>query len=578
MHTFRLFPPISDRASWEAVAASESKRYITTPILSKAESLLSEPIPELTASLFMEFVQNGNRSHYEANYFPRRMALTAFVLAEALEHKGRFIPKLIDYIWAILSEPTWCLPAHSNGFAEKERNAQDPLPTLEYQLIDLFAAETGAFLSQTLEIMEGELAAISPNLVKRIRREIHDRLLVPTEKDLWFYHWSRNIKNWNPWICSNLLFAASTIFDGDDARFDAYAKQLMKSIKNYFDAYSDDGGCDEGPGYWNLSPTRYFLFMEGISRASDGTMDCFSDPKFKNACRYIYDTWYTRNLFARFADCGGRHTIYTGIIRAMFERTGFTEGLALPDTLDALGFPFPKPHSAFVPYYFDLFLPNHSGATVPEKSFHVYPILQQLFCRRNGSFIAIKGGCNVESHNHNDVGQFIIGKNGKFTVLDLGSATYDKSTFSFDRYKNYPQSGLSHNPLVFDGIPQEEGPAKAVGFKVEGDADSFTCTMEISGSYPKSLGLIYYNRSFTFDGATLTLHDEWKASRPLTPSMTILHETPQLDCFTDVSFSTEEFPLSDASLTAAWGTMLHRSRATLPTAAEGSITIAFPIC
>ena len=573
MHTFRIFPPITDRASWDAVAADESKRYITVPIISKAEECLSEPIPELTASMYMEFVQNGNRSHYEANYFPRRMTLSAFVLAEALEHKGRFVPKLIDYIWAILSEPTWCLPAHAPAFCK----AVDPLPTNECQLIDLFAAETGAFLSQTLEIMEDDLAAISQNLVKRIRTEILDRLLAPTEKDLWFYHWSKNIKNWNPWICSNLLIAASTIFEGDDKRFEAYANELLKSIQNYFEAYSEDGGCDEGPGYWNLSPTRYFLFMEGISRATDGKISCFDDPKFKNMCRYIYDAWYMNERFARFADCGGRHTTFTGLLRGMFERSGFTEGLALPDALDALGFPFPKPHSAMAPYYFDLFVPNHPEVKPPEKNFHVYPLLQQLFCRRNGSFIAIKGGCNVESHNHNDVGQFIIGKKGLFTVLDLGSGTYNKSTFSVHRYENYPQSGLSHNPLVFDGIPQEEGTAIAKDFKAEGDADSFTCSMEISGSYPKSLCLIYYRRSFIFDGSTLTLHDEWKAAKPLTPSMTLLHETPALDCTTDVPFTTEDFPIDDTWLKVCWGPMLHRSTATLPTAAEGSLTIAFPI-
>ena len=577
MHTFRIFPPITDRASWDAVANSESKRYITSQIVPKAEVLLSEPIPELSASEYMEFAQNGNRSHYEAKYFPRRSNLPVLVFAECLENKGRFIPRIIYYIWAMLSEPTWCLPAHASGFTEKERKAHDPLPTDEYPLIDLFAAETGAFLSQTLEIMESVLAGISPNLARRIRKEVNDRLLVPTEKDLWFYHWSKNIRNWNPWICSNLLIAASTIFEGDDQRFEAYANTLMESIQNYFNAYSEDGGCDEGAGYWNLSPTRYFLFMEGIYRASDGQISCFDDPKFKNSCRYIYDTWFTKERFSRFADCGGRHTIYTGIVRAMFERTGFTEGLAFPDILDSIDYQFPKPHSAFAPYYFDLFLPNHPEATIPEKSFHVYPLLQQLFCRRNGAFIAIKGGSNNESHGHNDVGQFIIGKNGLFPILDLGSGTYDKSTFSVDRYKNYPQSGLSHNPLVFDGIPQEEGIAIAQNFKVTGDADAFTCTMEISGSYPKSLGLLSYVRSFSFDGSMLTVRDEWKASRPLTPSMTLLHEIPNPDFTSSAPFKTEEFPITDAWLKNAWGEMLYRSTITLPTASAGMFTLSFPL-
>ncbi|MBQ7649517.1 MAG: heparinase II/III family protein, partial [Victivallales bacterium] len=251
--------------------------------------------------------------------------------------------------------------------------------------------------------------------------------------------------------------------------------------------------------------------------------------------------------------------------------------LALPDILDSIDTSFPKPHSALAPYYFDLFLPNHPEASVPDKSFHVYPILQQLFCRRNGSFIAIKGGCNIESHGHNDVGQFIIGRNGLFPILDLGSGAYNKSTFSVDRYKNYPQSGLSHNPLVFDGIPQEEGPAKAVGFNVTGDADSFKCSMEISGSYPKSLGLLSYVRSFSFDGKTLTVRDEWKASRPLTPSMTLLHEIPNPEFTSSAQFTLEEFPIDDHWMRHAWGEKIYRSTTQLPPATSGTVTLAFPI-
>ncbi len=577
LHTFKLFPSIDDRASWEAIAVSQEKRYITSKIVPKAEEVLTSLIPELTASQYMEFAQNGNRSHYEANFFPRRSNLSALVLAEAIEHKGRFTARAIDYIWAILSEPTWCLPAHAAGFSEKERNACDPLPTIDYPLVDLFAAETGTFLTQTLDIMEPELARISPNLVRRIRSEVNYRLIVPTEKDLWFYHWSRSTKNWNPWICSNLLLAASTICEGDDQRFDAYANLLMKSVQNYYDDYSEDGACDEGPGYWNLSPTRYFLFMECIYRASDGQISRFGDVKFRNMCRYITDAWYEKERFARFADCGGRHTIYTGLLRAMCERSHCNEGLAMADAMDKYDFPFPKMHSAFAPYYFDLFTPCHPELKPADKSFIAYPILQQLFTKRNGNFIAIKGGSNNEAHNHNDVGQFIIAQKGRFTVLDLGTATYNKSTFSLDRYSNYPQSGLSHNPLVFDGIPQEEGIAKAVGFNVTGDADAFTCTMEISGSYPKSLGLLSYVRSFSFDGKALTVRDEWKASRPLSPSMTLLHEVPNPDFTSSEPFTTEEFPLDDAWLKTAWGEIIYRSTLKLPSSTSGTLTITFPL-
>ena len=59
--------------------------------VSKAEKLLDEPYPQLCASVYMQFIRNGNRSNYEALYFRRREMLTIFAIAELYEGKGRFL-------------------------------------------------------------------------------------------------------------------------------------------------------------------------------------------------------------------------------------------------------------------------------------------------------------------------------------------------------------------------------------------------------------------------------------------------------------------------------------------------------
>ena len=525
-HPFATFPKTSDRESWGVLSSLEEKRPIVSAIFQKAEEVLPAPVPQLTASQFMEFVRNGNRSRYEADYFARRMNLSALVFAEGIEHKGRFIDKIIDYIWALLGEPTWCVPAHIYVGGDK-RYVQDPLPTTEYEIVDLFAAETGVFMAMILEIMSDDLVAVSPSLVKRIKLEVIRRVIVPTESNLSRYGWSHGTNNWTPWICSNLLWAANTVFADDPSRFDAYVRLLMPSVGHYYDAYPEDGCCDEGPGYWNLSPPKFFLFMEGLYRASDGAVSCFNELKFKNMCAYIVDAWVDRNKNVHFADNGGRHTLNTGLLRAMSERAGVPQGIALTDMLDDCTTIFPKPHSAILPPLFDLFTKRRPDLSLPQRSFKVYPKTQQLFVKHDGLFIAIKGGHNHESQNHNDVGQFVIAKNGRFIVLDLGSATDDKKTFSKQRYENYPQSGLSHKPLVFNGIPQEAGNGHASLFEVDGDENAFTCRLEISGCYPASIGLLSYYRTLTYDGHVLKVQDEWKASALLKPSMTLLHEMPE---------------------------------------------------
>ena len=51
-----------------------------------------------------------------------------------------------------------------------------------------------------------------------------------------------------------------------------------------------------------------------------------------------------------------------------------------------------------------------------------------------GLFLAAKGGHNGESHNHNDVGNYIIYVNGDAAICDAGVETYSRKTFSEERY------------------------------------------------------------------------------------------------------------------------------------------------
>ena len=118
-----LFPPASDRTAWETVLRIPRNRRIGNELVRRARALLREPVPELPATLFMDYVRNGNRSRYERVYFARRTNFNTLVLAEVIEYRGRFLDKIIDYLWEITAEHTWSLPAHC-GMNEKT----DPLP------------------------------------------------------------------------------------------------------------------------------------------------------------------------------------------------------------------------------------------------------------------------------------------------------------------------------------------------------------------------------------------------------------------------------------------------------------------
>ena len=130
---------------------------------------------------------------------------------------------------------------------------------------------------------------------------------------------------------------------------------------------------------------------------------------------------------------------------------------------------------------------------------------------------------------------------------------------------------------MFDGIPQQAGNFHAEQFEASGDESAFTCRMEISSCYPKELGLRSYWRSFVFDGHTLVVKDEWKAERPLTPFMTLLHQPSAIAFQSTLASKTEPYPLEDAGLQNAWGKTLYRTILTGEAASDGSLTLSFPL-
>ncbi len=78
-----------------------------------------------------------------------------------------------------------------------------------------------------------------------------------------------------------------------------------------------------------------------------------------------------------------------------------------------------------------------------------------------GLTVAAKGGHNDESHNHNDVGEFVVYCDGKPLLIDAGVETYSRKTFSPQRYEIWTMQSAYHNLPTIDGVQQAPGAAFA---------------------------------------------------------------------------------------------------------------------
>jgi len=259
--SWRPYPAVRDRAAWEGVAAATRDQ-----LLGQAARILAGPWPVLTATDYGRFSRDGDRQAYERPYFARRTRLAAAVLAAALAGPTRErIDQVIDGVWLLCEETSWCLPA-ADLFA---RRAGQPLPDPGQPCVDLFAAETAALLAYT-DLLAGDLMeSYAPVARSRLRDEVRARVLGPyRDSDKWWWLGLRkkDLNNWTPWIHANLL-ATSLLLDDRPQDVLVTAERAVGALDRYLNAVADDGGCDEGISYWWRAGASLFEGLETLACA-----------------------------------------------------------------------------------------------------------------------------------------------------------------------------------------------------------------------------------------------------------------------------------------------------------------------
>ena len=109
---------------------------------------------------------------------------------------------------------------------------------------------------------------------------------------------------------------------------------------------------------------------------------------------------------------------------------------------------------------------------------------------QKGQYVACWAGHNGQSHNHNDVGNFIIYANGRPFIIDVGRPEYTRQTFSSRRYEIWAMQSAYHNLPTINGIMQKEGRQYAAGdVEYESVEDFAQLKMNIAPAYPDKAGI-----------------------------------------------------------------------------------------
>jgi len=571
----RSIPKYSNREAWENLPGNV-KQYFKT----EAEKLKGNQFISLPATMYMNFTRNGDRSKYESVYFERRENLMALTIAECIDASGEYIDTIIDLIWAVCEETSWVVPAHNN---------KGELPDIEFEtFVDLFSAETGSAISFVYYFLGDIINQHSPTVKRRMEIEIDKRILTPYLKynHFWYMGFTeRAVNNWNPWINSNVLIAFA-VFEKDKARLLQRIEKTAKSSDVFINSYNSDGACDEGPGYFGAAGAALFDYLEILLDITNGEINIFGEELIKNMARYIYRVYIGKDYYVNFADGPAR----PGAPAKLLARIGeyISDGNLIGFTNEILSKSNNKnlraPSFHIYRELKSLFQKDYTGKNFVPPKVHWFDGTEILIARDNegsqsGMFLSAKGGHNEESHNHNDIGHFILYFNENPVIIDAGVGTYTKQTFSGERYNIWTMQSCYHNlPAMngFDQIAGKEYHADDVNYTHENNITKLS--MQLKTAYPENAGIESYIREFIFEhGKSLVIQDQYLlkqcdapfvfhllcANKPIISEISKISETNaniiQLSedikmtfSNSDFSIDIDEIELTDARLKRDW--------------------------
>ena len=487
------------------IADDEKERWIGC-----AEEYLCEEYPLTLASDYIRFHREGDRAIFEAVYFKRRHMVFAFAVAEAIEGKGRFLDRIMDGIWLICDECDWVIPAHIYP-------SGNPLTLWwqEHPYMDLFAAETGATLALVDYLVGDKLDGITPIIRERLRFCVHERVIrvyLEQNSPWWMgFKDGRKLNNWTPWITSNALVCAALTAEDTSVRECVISRALI-ILDRFADGYSERGGCDEGPAYWAQAGAALLDCLETLYDMTGGQIDVFDNIAVKNIGEYIADFHIDGDMFVNFADAHPTCVFDFRVAARFGRRVG-------SDRLTAFG--AMKHRSADLNGQNPSACHNHYRALknsfekitkdavyIPSESV-MYDDLGVMIQRDHNLLLAIKGGNNGESHNHNDIGNFIIYSDGKPVIIDAGVGKYTRKTFSAERYSIWAMRSEYHNTAVINGYGQLQGKAYCAKDYIYDEA-ARSLSFDIAEAYPSEADVVSYVRKASFGADRVTVNDTVK--------------------------------------------------------------------
>jgi Heparinase II/III-like protein len=451
-------------------------------------------IPQTRYTDYRLFLRTGDRERYETPYFGKRS-----MLAEAALHfwlgQDDLKDVVQDCIWNVCEETNWVLPAH------------------EIRQIDLFSAETGLELAETINLLGEKLDV---EVRHRVRQEIERRVFDPYMRfhELEWWYMGRN--NWNG-VCNSSIAMTFLLLEPEMARTARAVEIALAGLKVFLTvAFEEDGASTEGPGYWGYGLLNFVPFSEMLRARSHGKIDLLQGEHMRRVAAYPAKLRLSGTMYASFSDAHD-HIVYNpGILARLAERTGEVSLLGQITSL----------HEEERHWRAGIILRNmlwwdgeQAASTAVEDAYLPVGGVARLTTSTAAGeqvVVAIKAGHNDENHNQNDIGSFIVHAGGETLLCDPGAGLYTRQYFGPERYSNVFANSYGHSVPRIGGVLQAAGrqyEGKFLSMDMKGKVKK--AELEIGRAYP--LPNVHVTRTLAVEPkGGVTLSDNFQFSdKPL---------------------------------------------------------------
>lgn len=411
----------------------------------------------------------------------RAEGLAKVTWAECLENKDKYTAQVEDGLRDIINQKSWVSPRSDHGF--KNYNG------IAYS-VELTSSLYAHTIAQTLYLMGDK---INPKLRKQAIDALYLRIFNPILEKIRTQNKENSFltetNNWNHVCLAGLVGAALATIESKDERA-VFVEIGEYYAQNGLTGFGDDGYCGEGVTYYNYGFGHYILLRESIWQATGGKIDLFDDPKVQKIANYAPNLEIINGVYPAISDC--REGAAPDSDMMIYLNRSLRLGMSRYDTLANKSETSNNRKSIMMAF------PNSSTKSQPGKNIQkegakIRSLFEQtgvLVCRPlPGSpaniGVALKGGNNGESHNHNDIGSYTIVQGNQIMAGDPGVIPYAANIFNPQYRYTYKTIGSFGHPVPLVAGTQQQPGTKARSRTVRTDftKEKDNITLDIASAY-----------------------------------------------------------------------------------------------